>query len=790
MATRELLSPSQRARFTEIPNTISTWDLARYYTLSIDDLKIINRRRRNHNRLGFAVQLCYLRFPGRPFKFGEQIPESVLSYIAKQLSVDPSAIAEYAREREPTKSEHLREITTAFGFRHFNISAYREMAKWLLPTALSTDKGIALVTALIEEMRARKIMIPALSTVERLAWEVRRRAQTLVFKQLTERLTDTQRHQLDELLVLKPNKQHTDLTWLRQPPGPPTPNNFSKVVERLEFIRSLRIDSNWKQQIHQNHLKQLSRTGAKYTPAHLARLNDLRRYATLVAFLLDTSDILVDQAIDMHDRMMGQLFSRSERQQSEQFQDNGKAINEKVRLYAQVGKALIVAKDSKTDAYEAIQSILPWEKFVSTVVEAEKLARPDNFDYLDLFENRYSQLRRYTPKLLETFEFKAASPSLPLLQALLILRELNISGRRNVPTSAPTNFIKPRWRNHVFNGERINRHYYEMCALSELRSALRSGDVWVVGSRQFKDFEEYLLPTPTWQTIQASANVPVAVDTNFQTYIEQRQQLMSEQLARIAKSIADKQLVDVRLENERFIITPLKNVVPEKVKELTRHIYNLLPRIKLTELIVEVDSWTGFSRHFNHARSGDEPREKIALFAAILADAINLGLSRMAEASPGMSFERLAWVSDWYIRDETYSLALAEVVNFHHQQPFSAYWGDGTTSSSDGQRFRAGGHREANEQVNLKYGLEPSVMFYTHISDQYAPFHIKVINATDRDATHILDGLLYHESDLQIQEHYTDTSGYTEHLFAICHLLGFRFAPRIRDLADKRLYIA
>lgn len=198
-----------------------------------------------------------------------------------------------------------------------------------------------------------------------------------------------------------------------------------------------------------------------------------------------------------------------------------------------------------------------------------------------------------------------------------------------------------------------------MCAVAELRSALRSGDVWVVGSRQFNDFEEYLLPAQTWQTMRASANVPVAVDTNFQTYIEQRQQLMSEQLARIAKSIADKHLVDVRLENEKFVITPLKNVVPEKVKELTRRVYNLLPRIKLTELIVEVDSWTGLSRHFTHVRSGDEPREKTALFAAILADAINLGLSRMAEASPGISFERLAWVSDWYIRDETYSLAKA-----------------------------------------------------------------------------------------------------------------------------------
>ncbi len=58
-----------------------------------------------------------------------------------------------------------------------------------------------------------------------------------------------------------------------------------------------------------------------------------------------------------------------------------------------------------------------------------------------------------------------------------------------------------------------------------------------------------------------------------------------------------------------------------------------------------------------------------------------------------------------------------------------------------------------------------------------------------RDATHVLDGLLYHESDLRIEEHYTDTAGFTDHVFGLMHLLGFRFAPRLRDLADKRLYI-
>ena len=76
------------------------------------------------------------------------------------------------------------------------------------------------------------------------------------------------------------------------------------------------------------------------------------------------------------------------------------------------------------------------------------------------------------------------------------------------------------------------------------------------------------------------------------------------------------------------------------------------------------------------------------------------------------------------------------------------------------------------------------MLFYTYVSDQYAPFHTQVINAAVCDATYVLDGLLYHESDLRIEEHYTDTAGFIDHVFALMHLLGFRFAPRIRALTD------
>ena len=129
------------------------------------------------------------------------------------------------------------------------------------------------------------------------------------------------------------------------------------------------------------------------------------------------------------------------------------------------------------------------------------------------------------------------------------------------------------------------------------------------------------------------------------------------------------------------------------------------------------------------------------------------------------------------------------MVNAQFRHPFATYWGDGITSSSDGQNFRTGSKAESTGHINPKYGSSPGRTFYTHISDQYAPFHAKVVNVGVRDSTYVLDGLLYHESDLRIEEHYTDTAGFTDHVFALMHLLGFRFAPRIRDLGETKLYI-
>lgn len=89
---------------------------------------------------------------------------------------------------------------------------------------------------------------------------------------------------------------------------------------------------------------------------------------------------------------------------------------------------------------------------------------------------------------------------------------------------------------------------------------------------------------------------------------------------------------------------------------------------------------------------------------------------------------------------------------------------------------------------NPHYGTGKGTTIYRFTSDQFSSFYAKVINTNARDAVHVIDGLLHHVSDLLIEEHYTDTAGYTDQVFGLSHLLGFRFAPRLRDISDAKLY--
>lgn len=215
----------------------------------------------------------------------------------------------------------------------------------------------------------------------------------------------------------------------------------------------------------------------------------------------------------------------------------------------------------------------------------------------------------------------------------------------------------------------------------------------------------------------------------------------------------------------------------------------MLPKVKLPDLLIEVASWTNFDKNFVHASTGSIAKndEKTIIMAALMAMGTNIGLTKMADSTPSITYRQMANTAQWRMYDDAMKRAQATLVNYQHKQFLSSYWGDGTTSSSDGMRVQVG-VSSLHAEHNPHYGSEKGTTMYRFVSDQFSAFYTKVINTNARDAVHVIDGLLYHETELCIDEHYTDTAGYTDQVFGLSHLLGFRFAPRIRDISELKLY--
>jgi TnpA family transposase len=181
-------------------------------------------------------------------------------------------------------------------------------------------------------------------------------------------------------------------------------------------------------------------------------------------------------------------------------------------------------------------------------------------------------------------------------------------------------------------------------------------------------------------------------------------------------------------------------------------------------------------------------KDKTGLLNVSLAEGLNLGLSKMADATSTHDYFQLSRISRWHIESDAINRALAMVIEAQSKLPTAQFWGAGDTASSDEQFFPTTRQGEAMNLINAKYGNDPGLKAYTHVSDKFGPFATQNIPATVSEAPYILDGLLMNETGKKIKEQYADTGGFTDLVFAVTALLTYRFIPRIGDLPSKRLY--
>jgi len=784
MPAKTILSPGQRAAIFNPTTDRET--IERLYTLGPDDLVQVCRRRRGTNRIGYAVQLCYLRHPGRALLLGEAPAPALLDLLHGQVGGAPDDFGRYAT-RAPTLREHRAEIEALLGLRAFDRADMRAMLVLGMEVATSTDRGEPIVAAMMERLRLNRIVVPAASTLERVALIARTQARRTAFAGLIRDCSPEQEAALDSLIDAS-EQGRTDIGWIRDWSEAPSASNFKALVERLDRVRSLGIEPDRARRIHGARYAVIARVAGIVTAQHLRRLARSRRLATLIAFAIEMEAALTDAALVMVEKLIGSLFRRADRTRTERLLGSARLLKDTARVHVRLGRLLMETRTNGRDPLRAIEDRFGWDQLERSVRFAEELTRGSE-DGLEEVVERYPVVRRFAPTFLAAFTFRAARPGDPLIGAIEVLRRVYRDGRSILPKRVPTTFLKPRWRKVVFlAGGGLDRRAYEIAVIVHLRERLASGSIWIDGSRAYRTLDDYLLPQPTFAVMREEGRLGLAVAPKFRDWYEERRERLNRRMDEVERAAAAGELVDVVIAGGELTISPLRRAVPDQAEELKARLYALLPRVRVTDLLVEVAVWSGFADQFVHARSGEPASDQSALMGTILADATNLGLGRMAESSRGLTLPRLRWTAEWHVRDETYLSALAAIVDAHRAHPLGAVWGPGDTSSSDGQFFRAGGRGEARADHNARYGSEPGVLFYTHVSDRFTPFHTKVIAANASEAAHVIDGLLDHESELVIREHATDTAGAVDHVFGLCHLLGFRFAPRIRDLNERRLY--
>lgn len=197
MAHRTVLTKRQAAALFALPTDRAS--LEYHYTLADDDIEHVKARRRPRNQIGFALQLCALRYPGRLLKPGEVIPEAVSSYLAAQLGLHPEDLLPYA-VRDVTRREHLGALRKIYGYKRFTGKRVKQMKSWLGQQAEAAESSVGLVCAFVEECRNRKIILPGVSTIERLCADALVAAERRIEDRVVARLGSQMRRCLNDLL--------------------------------------------------------------------------------------------------------------------------------------------------------------------------------------------------------------------------------------------------------------------------------------------------------------------------------------------------------------------------------------------------------------------------------------------------------------------------------------------------------------------------------------------------------------------------------------------------------------
>ena len=694
--------------------------------------------------------------------------------------------------RKATYIEHRKLIFEHLNFSYFNENALALLKKW---SGEKVTQGVILADHLLPQAEqfliSNRIALPSIKQLKRFVNSLCSQYHESLYEKIYTRLSVDLIIAIEQLLTVDESEKDSWFNQLKEYPEATTISSLKRYLAKYYRLCNINLQGIDIEELSPELTTHLYQLGRYYSADKIKRLKAHKRYTLMAAFLSESRKILLDYILQMHDQYISNVIRECKNINEEQIRQyrykHDKAIDKFISVVDQILY------------WESKELIKLEELYKSTVSqEALKEARSDintyqlltRYGYANLLQNRYSSMRRYFSEFIK-LPFHSGTENSSLMQAIQLICQLDDDALKTLPKESPYEFIDHKIRKAILNTDgSIKRNLWEMGVAIALRDATRSSDIYIPQSKKYVSFWDLVYEKGDWEEARPQVYQDLSLTEDPKLAIQNLVDFYHHSVSSSQKKFGNDEFATIKNGNLK-LSKPDKLIVAEEVKELQKKIVSFLPKIKIEQLLIEVDQLTGFSRHFLpiHGQSSKPERFYKTLMASILSQATNIGIATMQNCTTDITVEMMRHISDTYIREDTIKNANAEIVNQHACLPLSLIHGRGDISSSDAQRFAVTASSLISSYYPRYYGYyEKAVGIYTHVSNQYSVYNTKVISCSPREALYVLDGILENNTILKIKEHTTDTAGYTEHIFALCYLFGYQFMPRIRDLKDQQLY--
>lgn len=762
-------------------------EMALYWTLTSSDKQMLNAYRKA-SRLLIGIQIISIRISGKFIDSIQVVSPRVINYLSIQLGLQP-ALSIDVPSREATFLQQRKDVLNHLSFSRYDESYQNQLINILAPCA---EKGALHEELLIHAkdwLMTHKITLPGSTTLTRLIKKICSDAHETQFHLFCEQLPLAIKENINGLLEVPPNEQHSFFYLLKEYPPSASINSLKRYIGRYQTLKTTKTDTVDLSHIDPRFVQYLYQLAKKYSAKDMKRFREEKRLALMLCFIVESRKRLLDTLVKLHEQYVMDLTRQCRRIHEKKHRSLRKRQKGAIDTMLKLSRYILALDEHAAVDKHMLLDVVSKDSLDASVSDLSAFKYLEEKGYGDIMIRRYPSLRKYFAEFI-TIPFQAKSKDAPLMQAIQLVRDLDNKVISHLPDNAPIQFIPKELRMSLKSQSgKLNRNAWELGLAVAMKDALRSGDLFLPESKQHVSFWDLMLNRKAWHETRETSYAEL--EQPFKEEISGVLKLSFHRAVGEAMSAFDEDEFAVIEQGKLKFTRDDKVHIPKAVSKLQKVIDSRMPMIRIEDLLMEVDNKTQFSKHFRPIQQHASRPEGFyrTLIATLISQATNLGIVSMSASVQGTTVDKMRHVLQYYIREETIKAASADIVKQHHEIPFSDIHGQGEMSSSDGQRFKVRADSLLASYYPRYYGYyDKGISVYTHVSDKYSVFSTKVISCNPREALYVLDGLLENNSILKIREHTTDTHGYTEIIFALCYLLGYRFMPRIRDLKDQQLY--